>query len=324
QLDSFRKKAAGMTIFLLPKRPSRDKLAAMEPSATRPLLGRRIALELRPARPLTWIGPSWAAICGALASGGLALSGETFLRIAIAIILADPILGAWRSAWVNTDWRAPLRVWRPTPTRSWTLVPYARLDSPAARLSQWISSRGKFWNGAVWPEVGQAISSLVISGAVALTMALVLGTPAFLITSLALLLAPFETELGKHEAGSWARALAEISIAWLIGNAAFSLPGLESILLALFFAGAYRGLLATSNGRAVGFALANVFQVLVAAALVAGGALLNAAFVAFAIIGEMLWQAFARAQEADSGYLGRVQWFILAAMLVAAVGVQHL
>ncbi len=312
-----------MTIFLLPKSPSRDKLAAMQPSATRPPLGRRIALELRPARPLTWIGPGWAVICGALASGALALSGETFLRIAIAIILADPILGAWRSAWVNTDWRAPLRVWRPTPTRSWTLVPYARLDSPAARLSQWISSRGEFWNGAVWPEVGQTISSLAISGVVALTMALVLGIPAFVVTTLALLLAPLETELGKHEVGPWARALAEIAVAWLIGNAAFSLPAAESILLALFFAGAYRGLLATPKAREIGFTLANVFQILAAATLAAGGALLNGGFIGVAVIGQMLWQGLARAQEEDSGYLTRVQWFILAGMLVAAVGVQR-
>ncbi len=312
-----------MTVFLLPKTPYRDKLARMEPSATRPPLGRRIALELRPDQPLTWIGPAWATICGGLASGAFGLSGETLLRIAIAVILTDPILGAWRAAWVNTDWRAPLRVWHPTPTRSWTLVPYARLDSPAARLSQWISSRGKFWNGALWPEVGKALSALVVSGLVAMTIALVLGSPAFIVTTLALLLAPLETELGTHGAGAWARALSEVGIAWLIGNAAFAAPTWESVLLALFFAAAYRGLLSLSTARERAFAFGNIAQLAVMVLLVSRGALVQAGIIGIGLIAQVLWQAAARRLDQDQTYLPRVQWFILAAMLVAALGVPH-
>ncbi|MGE5139019.1 MAG: hypothetical protein ACM3JD_06150, partial [Rudaea sp.] len=175
------------------------------------------------------------------------------LRFAIAVILTDPILGAWRSAWITTDWRAPLRVWQPSPTKSWTLVPYARLDSPAARLSRWLATRGKFWDAAVWPQVGQALSALVVSGLVALTIALVLGTPAFIITVGALFLALVEAEMGAHRAGQWARGLGEIGAAWLIGNAAFAVPTLESAVLAVCFAIAYRGLLATEPSREFGF-----------------------------------------------------------------------
>ncbi len=296
----------------------------MEPSATRPALGRRIALELRPARPLTWLGPAWATVCGGVASGALEISGETFLRIAIAIILADPILGAWRVAWVNTDWRAPLRAWHPTPTRSWLLLPYARLDSPAARLSQWISSRAKFWNSALWPEVGHALSALGVSGLIALTIALVLGMHAFVLTLLALLLAPVETELGTHGMGQWARAIGEVGAAWLIGHAAFAPLTWDSLLLALAFAGIYRGLLSVAGSRETAFALANFSQIVVVAVLVARSALLNAGFVSIGIIAQCLWQAAARQLEAlHSTYLSRVQWFILAAMLVAALGVPH-
>jgi hypothetical protein len=317
------------TIFPLPKWVSRAKLAAMEPSTTRPPLGRRIALELHPAQPITWIGPAWATLCGALASGAFAFSGETLLRILIAIILTDPILGMWRAAWVNTDWRAPLRVWQPTPTRSWMLLPYARLNSPAARLSQWISSRAKFWRDALWPEVGLALSTLLISGLIALSVALVLdsapfGRGPFFLTVIALMLGPFEAELGTHGAGQWARALLEVTAAWLIGNAALATPSLDSVMLALFLAFAYRGLLSVASSREIGFAIANLSQIVVGALLVARGAILNAGFVSIGLVAQLLWQAVARRVGSyDSTYLPRVQWFLLLAMLVAALGVPH-
>ncbi len=289
-----------------------------------PSLGRRIALELRPAQPITWIGPVWATLCGGLASGALTLSGETVVRLAIAVILADPILGAWRAAWVYTDWRAPLNVWRPTPTRSWMLLPYARLNSPAARLSQWISSRAKFWRSALMPQVGNALSALAVSGLIALTVALVLGTATFFICIFALAAAPLEAELGTQRMGKWARALGEIGFAWLIGHATFATPTWESVLLALFFACVYRGLLSVVSSREVGFAIANVSQVVIAVILVARGALVNGGFVAMGLIGQSLWQAAARRVDGlDPNYFPRVQWFVLAAMLVAALGVPH-
>jgi hypothetical protein len=300
--------------------------------AEHPALGRRITLELRPAAPVTWLGPAFATFCGGIASGAFTLSGESLLRLVIAIILTDPILGAWRAAWVNTDWRAPLSVWKPTPTRSWMLLPYARLDSPAARLSQWISSRTKFWNSALWPQVGQALSALVVSGLIALTVALVLGTTTFFITMLALAFAPLETELGAQGAGKWARALGEIAFAWLIGHAAFATPTWESVLLALFFAFAYRGLLsvvpkglaAVASSRELGFAIANLSQVAVAIILVARAAIIPAGFVGIGLIAQNLWQMAARhADDYASTYLPRIQWFLLAAMLAAALGVPH-
>lgn len=319
------------SFFPLLKIPSRVKLASVErtPSDSRSeqphsTVGRRIALELLSARPATWIGPAWATWCGALASGAFALSGETLLRVAIAVLLADPLLGAWRAAWVNTDWRAPLRIWRPSPTRSWMLLPYARLDSPAARLSQWLSSRAKFWRSALWPEVGPAISALLVSGLIAVSVALVLGTRTFILTLLALLLAPLETELGARSHGQWARAFSEVGAAWLIGSAALARPSWDSILLAFFFACAYRGWLALTTARELGFALSNLAQIVVAVILVARGAMVHAGLVGTGVIAQTLWQALARrVNSSDTTYLARVQWFVLASMLVAAVGAPH-
>lgn len=304
-----------------------------------PFVGRRIALELRPTRPLTWLGPIPATLCGAVAATGIVFSGETLLRAAIAILLTDPILGAWRAAWVNTDWRRPLRGWKNPTTRAWMLVPYARLGSPAARLSQWLSSRAEFWRRAVAPQVGQAIGAIVVTGLIALSVALVLGTTTFLLTILALLLAPIEGEIGANGAGRWMRALAEIGMAWLIGSAALSLatPTLDSTVLALLFALVYRGLLSLESHRELALAISNLAQVLIVIFAFVRGAPLSGSIIGLALLAQVLWQAAARrtdlsvtppvAQKDDgtsermssATYLTRVQWFVLGAMLVSAV-----
>lgn len=293
---------------------------------TRPPLGRRIALELRSARPLTWLGPVAATICGAMAATGLVLSGETLLRVAIAILLTDPILGAWRAAWVNTDWRRPMYNWQATPTRAWMLVPYAQLGSPAARFSQWLSSRAKFWREAVIPHVGQSLTAILVTGLIALSVALVLGTSAFILTLGALLLAPLESELGENGAGRWARAFAEIGMAWLIGDAALSqiFPPIESAFVALLFATTYRGLLSVNARPRLGFAIVNVAHALLIAFLISRGAIVNATLVALMLGALLLWQTLVRAgREPAQLFLARAQWFVLAAMVIAALGVVH-
>jgi len=298
----------------------------MDSRLPQPALGRRIALELKSARPLTWMGPIAATLCGALAASGLVLSGETALRVAIAILLTDPLLGAWRAAWVNTDWRRPTRGWQATPTRAWMLVPYARLGSPAARFSQWLSSRAKFWREAVMPQVGQSLTALLVTGVIALFIALALGTSTFILTLAALLFAPLESELGENGAGRWLRAGAEIGMAWLIGDAAISrvLPPLDSALVALLFAVSYRGLLSVASRPRLGFAILNISQVLVIALLIARGAIINATIVALALGALVLWETLVRAgRETAPAFLRRAQWFLLVAMVMAALGIPH-
>lgn len=298
----------------------------MESDLRRPTLGRRVALELRSARPATWLGPIAATICGAVASNGFIISGETALRIAIAILLTDPILGAWRSAWVNTDWMSPMRGWQATPTRAWMLVPYARLGSPAARFSQWLSSRAKFWREAVMPQVGHALTAILVTGLIALSVALVLGTAAFILTLGALLLAPLESELGENGAGRWARAFSEIGMAWLIGDAALSqiFPPVDSAVVALLFATLYRGLLSVGSRPRLGLAIANLAQALLIIYLLSRGALVSATIVALSFGALILWQTLVRAGRGTAqDFMGRAQWFVLLAMIISALGIPH-
>lgn len=296
----------------------------MESQLSRPTVGRRVALELRSARPLTWLGPMAATVCGAIAATGLVISGETLLRVAIAILLTDPILGAWRAAWVNTDWTSPMRGWQATPTRAWMLVPYARLGSPAARFSQWLSSRAKFWRQAVMPQVGQSLTAILVTGLIALSVALVLGTAAFALTLGALVLAPLESELGREGAGRWARAFSEIGVAWLIGDAALSqiFPPLDSALVALLFAGTYRGFLSVPARPRLGFAIVNASQLLLITLLISRGAIINASVLVLVLGALLLWETLVRAgRELSRAFLGRAQWFVLVAMVIAALAI---
>lgn len=293
---------------------------------TRPTLGRRIALELYSARPMTWLGPIAATICGAIAASGLIVSGETLLRVAIAILLTDPILGAWRAAWVYTDWRGPMRGWQAPQTRSWMLVPYAQLGSPAARFSQWLSSRARFWREAILPQVGPSITAIVVTALIALSVALAINAATFILTIAALLLAPIESELGENGAGRWPRAFAEIGMAWLIGDAAISgvIPVLDSAIVALLFAVTYRGLLSVPSRPRLGFALVNGAQVLLIAFLLARGAIINATILALVLGAVLLWEALVRSDQlTPSGFMTRTQWFVLAAMVVGALGIPH-
>ncbi|MBI4672991.1 MAG: hypothetical protein HY741_15150 [Chloroflexi bacterium] len=298
-------------------------LADVESSSFRPPVGRRIALQLSSARPLTWLGPIAATICGALAASGLIISGETLLRVAIAVLLTDPILGAWRAAWVNTDWRRPMQGWRATPTRAWMLVPYARLGSPAARFSQWLSSRANFWRDAIVPHVGQSITAIIVTALIALSIALALSYTAFVLTLVALAFAPLESELGEHGAGRWARALVEIGMAWLIGDAAISqlFPPLDSAILALLFAMTYRGLLSVATRPRLGLAIADGSQIAVIVFLIARGAMISATIIGLALGAQLLWQTLVRTGRLEAKtFLERVQWFVLLAMVIAALG----
>jgi hypothetical protein len=140
----------------------------------------------------------------------------------------------------------------------------------------------------------------------------------------ALLLAPLESELGENGAGRWARSFSEIGMAWLIGDAALSLavPPLESALLALLFATAYRGLLSVASRPGLGFVILNAAQVALILILAVRGAFINATIVTLGFGAIILWETLVRSGRVEPRlFLGRVQWYVLLAMVTAALGI---
>lgn len=317
---------------------------------TRPPLGRRFTLELRPTRPLTWVGPLSAAAIGLLGSGTLDYSALTFLRAALALLLLDPILSAWRALWVQTDWRAPLQISEVRAGASALPLPYAQSNSPIAGLTQWWNERIAFFTQALWHTLGATLTSLLVLALIAIAVSMVLGLVIVALTLLTLFLAPLETELGPRR-GAWARAFAELGIAWVVGFAALALPDARSlaqftaglaevwstpdmfttlanlfahpvlrvILLAFLFSFAYRGLLAVHTQARHRFVWSNLAQIGAAVVMVAAMRPAAAGIIALVVIAQILWQAFARANDRGvSDYLPRVQWFFLLAMLAAS------
>lgn len=285
----------------------------------RPATGRRFALELRPTRPLTWIGPLSAALAGLIGSGGLAWSGSTLLNAALVLLLADPILGAWRALWVQTDWLAPLRIKTGEVPPDRQLVPYAEQGSPAARMSHWWAGRVMFVSRALIPELYPTLSALVVAGLLALAVSVVLGPVVIAITIAALALGPIEAELGP-EKGAWPRALEEIGAAWLLGHAALALPTGPVLLLALMMSVAYRGLLAFQTQTRRRFLWNNLGQAGVAVLMAAQFRPLSAGLIGLSVLAQVLWQAYARTgPEGARGYLPRVQWFFLLTMFTTAL-----
>lgn len=176
------------------------------------------------------------------------------------------------------------------------------------------------------PLVGHSLTAILVTGLIALSVALVLGAAAFILTLGALLLAPLESELGENGAGRWARAFAEIGMAWLIGDAALSqiFPPLDSAIVALLFATMYRGLLSVGSRPRLGFAIADLAHVALIAFLLYRGALISATIAALALGALLLWQTLVReGRDGAKEYLGRAQWFVLFAMVIAALGIPH-
>ena len=86
----------------------------------------------------TWLGPAWAALCGALASGGSDWQGEEWLKLAVLVLLVDVGWGGLWAALGSSDWAATLVRWR-----EWrsgdpvAALPYTLPGSPGDRISRW-------------------------------------------------------------------------------------------------------------------------------------------------------------------------------------------
>jgi hypothetical protein len=242
------------------------------------------------------------------------------LHAVLAIFLADGILGAWRSAWLNTDWRAPLKRAETLPPTPLPLLPYAAPHSPGARLALYLGTRITLWREAIWPEVGDAIVAILISGLLALALGLVLGLIPVLFTLLALIVSALESE--RTRGADWARAASEIGLVWLIGHTALNNLSVASLGLACLFTVAYYGALGVTREHPRGLLWVNLAQIGVIIALVVWRLPVAAGLIALMLVAQGLWQAVYREKATSSvEYLRHVQTYVLAGMLVAALAV---
>ena len=288
-----------------------------ESSSARPLAGRWLALELRPTRPLTWLGPSWAVLCGAVASGGLLPRGQSALLLIFSLLLGDVLLGAWRALWLQPDWRDAVR-------RARLNAPMWYADSDdigerrIIRFFRQLGGRYRFLRKVILPVVDSEIVGMTMVGALVLSVAVVLGQTAVVLTLAALLLALVEGQV-NGELGAYLRSIFEIGLPWLIAESAFGYFSWLSLFYLLLFTLVYRTLLGLAETRRTRWITwSNLAQLLAALVLFAGRAPAVAGLAALGLLAQVLWQSRFRVNRDGRAYVQRVQSYVLVMMLAVA------
>ena len=295
----------------------------------RPLLGNSIRSQVWLRRGL--LRPAWVALCGALASGGLALRAEPLLQFALLIFLVDVVWGGLWAALAATDWATALRQWQDwdhgSPVR---FLPYTLSQGPAGRLARTCGHLQSWWKDLLQPTLGPTLVGLALLLPLALVVAGMLGARPFLLTLAAITLLQFVVAWSGGDARPvpGTQALFEIALPWLAGHAMFKELTAPSAALALAYALTCAGGLRMAQGWR-GLTLWNLGQVAVVVVLLAGHQPQAAGIVGLLWIGQVLVQPGLFDVETEEVtpaafalYLRFSQPWLMAAMLVAAWGVR--
>ena len=287
------------------------------------MLGSLMKLEVRVTRPLIWLGPAWSALCGAVASGWLTLSGQNLLVLLIALFLADALWGTLWHLIAEKDWFASSGAH--SQTQELTALPYTAPGSPSHRVSSRLGRSLAWWQAVFWPQLGSALISLVVVLPLTLILAIILGQRVILLTSAALAIMVLALLRARRRSSPplYLQAILEVGLAWLAGHTAFGSPTSWSFLLAaLYTVGYYSCLkLATSDGRHWP-TLLKVSQAAVIALLIFLRQPVMAGVVGLLLLPQMLLRPFLDEGGAELWYLPRIGPFLMAGMLLAALAIR--
>jgi hypothetical protein len=289
-----------------------------ESLSTRPVVGRLIALDLRPTRPLTFVGPAWVALCGAIGSGGVLWRSQSILILALCILLCDALVGAWRSLWLHADWRVAL------PRNLANAQIWMRLSDNVpsgfiARLSRDVSRRVAFARNVIWPLVDSEIIGMLIAGILAICIAAMLNQITLALVAIAMFLALVEGEVNAERRMDL-RSLIEVMLPWLIAQSAFGYFTWLSLIFVVLFTVVYRALLGLVVAQQERWLVwNNIPQILIVFLLIATNTPIGAAVVALGLFAQMLWQEHYRVNRDGRAYVQHAQSYVLVGMLVVGL-----
>jgi chlorophyll synthase len=287
--------------------------------------GPLIKSEVRSTRPLTWLGPAWAALCGAVASGWLTLSGQNLLVLLIALFMADALWGTLWHLITETDWLVSSNWRSQAQEASLTALPYTARGSPSHRIFSWLGRRLAWWRAVFWPRQGPAFAGLVVVLPLTLILAVILGQRVIILTLAALAIMVLALLRARRHSGppSSLRAILEMGFAWLAGHTAFGPLTLWSFLLATLYTVVYHSCLKlATNGGKRWPTLLKVSQIVVIALLVFLRQPIVAGVVGLLLLLQMLLQPFLDQSEVELWYLRRTGPFLMAGMLLAALAIR--
>jgi chlorophyll synthase len=199
-------------------------------TSTTPLRTERPALLQRSLvlmKPVTWFGPMWAFLCGAIASGATAWVLPDIGRILLGIVLAGPVL-CGVSQIIND---------------------YFDRDIDALNEPDRLIPSGMVSNAQIIITVG----ALLVVG---VGIGLYLGSAVALFAAIGLLLAIFYSAppLRAKRNGWIGNAMVAISyegLAWMAGHAAFGHLTFASVLLALLYSFGAHGIMSINDYKSV-------------------------------------------------------------------------
>lgn len=190
-----------------------------------PSLMVRRSIELM--KPVTWFAPSWAFLCGAVASGGSQWTVVDVGRIALGTLLAGPIL-CGMSQVVND---------------------YCDRDVDAINEPQRLIPSGLVSARQVFITIG----ALVVFG---LGIALILGQQVALMTAIGMVLAViYSADPIRAKRNGWAGntivAVSYEGLPWLAGHLAFAPLTVGSVLIAALFSLGAHGIMTINDFKSI-------------------------------------------------------------------------
>lgn len=188
-----------------------------------PVLSRSIALM----KPITWFGPMWAFLCGAVASGASEWSANDLTRIMLGLIMAGPVLCGLSQVMNDYYDREVDAINEPN-----RLIPSGRISMQ---------------------QVYVTMALLLLLGAL---LSLVLGTAVSLFATLGMLLAIFYSAppVRAKRNGWYGNTLVAISyegLAWMAGHVAFAALSWPSVLVALLYSLGSHGIMSINDYKSI-------------------------------------------------------------------------
>jgi hypothetical protein len=280
-----------------------------------------LKLNLSLSRHWLTLGPGWAALAGALATGPGDFTLAWVWQWLGLWLLVDPILGMlWdlQGVWGQVPPPAQL----PPPTARGFFLPYAQPGTPAGRLVVLGRRYQVWWQESYWPQFGGQLLSFGLGALLALAVAVALNPLLFWLTLLAmgmiiltglkplpLTLTPYP-DLAAPDGGR-VQAVVQFFIPWLMGSLLWSFPTTGGFALGVCYTVAYLGGLRMLGGHRRAEMLLFMGQVaaifvLLAARSAAGSALLSVL---------LLTQGLIYSRNAD--FFPKIQPHLILGLLVA-------
>jgi hypothetical protein len=186
-----------------------------------PLLGVRVLLS----RNFWRVGPAWAVLAGAVASGASLAGEHALLRLIGAMALAD---AAWGAVWRLTAGRVvgglPVNDARP-------MLPYARPDSPAGRLTAQLQRLACSSHLASQPNITSGWQELMVGLVLTGGLGLLLGMSALALSLVALSVLGLAWALRQRGAyPAFLYGLLNVGLPWMLGVTLAEADGVVSLI----------------------------------------------------------------------------------------------